>query len=761
MTHRILAKKVDKPDGQNAIPYSATLPGHTEQVLDVAITMNRVLADKYLRFIGDDSLVDDFKKSFVLAAILHDIGKSNKLFQDMVTGRARDGKQPVRHELVSDWILRKHAGVRRAVLSYLGLDDDADFSFDWRWVGLRAAILGHHLKFPPAETSMLAKPVPVPVDHPDFNALLRLLENVTGQNVPSDSVPLLMSDYRTVNQEVVFHFEEAVEDAGLSEDIDDPILKAVALLRIMLVAADSLGSFLTHSREEWKEHVLPVIEDGISGIDMVPYFNQLRQYRLQQRGENPEISMFQQRVADSSAMVTVVEAGCGAGKTLAACQWAARQYARNFFLAYPTTATATQGYMDYGLTVEEISRLLHSRSDVDLELLGTGEDDEGDTSIPSAVERIQRPLVLCTVDTILGVIQNTRSSSILFPKLLNSVVVFDEVHAYDDRLFEHLLEFLRHVRIPVLIMSASIQPERKERLKKVLAERQVSVQWITGPSTYEQLKRYRIHVVENLPRQRLWKALRQGEKVLLVFNTVERAQKMYVALKQESEEMGIPANWYLYHARYEYQDRVERQQEVVQAFRSSGACCAVTTQICEMSFDISADLLLSEIPDFAASIQRLGRLNRYAQQGTPVKEAYFWLPESFQPYEQWQVTEAEKLLKTLTEGEISQADLAAALQKMAGSDKHKKPSFTWLQLQKFKSDEPLRERGHTVDCIRQERLHVMPGNDATLWKRYVLSMPYINALNNCSRFRYLYVVSDDILEYSRETGGRWRNGKTE
>ena len=83
----------------------------------------------------------------------------------------------------------------------------------------------------------------------------------------------------------------------------------------------------------------------------------------------------------------------------------------------------------------------------------------------------------------------------------------------------------------------------------------------------------------------------------------------------------------LYHSRYRYRARVERQDEVIAEFAyedqaktrrlQNHATLAVTTQVCEMSLDISADVLVTARCPLPALVQRLGRLNRYATSDDP------------------------------------------------------------------------------------------------------------------------------------------------
>src|SRR5205814_535802 len=51
--------------------------------------------------------------------------------------------------------------------------------------------------------------------------------------------------------------------------------------------------------------------------------------------------------------------------------------------------------------------------------------------------------------------------------------------------------------------------------------------------------------------------------------------------------------------------------------RRPGPVLAITTQVCEMSLDISAGLLITAECPLPALVQRLGRLNRFAKKDDP------------------------------------------------------------------------------------------------------------------------------------------------
>ena len=130
------------------------------------------------------------------------------------------------------------------------------------------------------------------------------------------------------------------------------------------------------------------------------------------------------------------------------------------------------------------------------------------------------------------------------------------------------------------------------------------------------LPRYRvarIAVAEASDRAR--EALRSGRRVLWVVNQVRRAQEAARALAQNfpAREIyaagGVPL--YCYHSRLRLEDRRARHRQVVAAFQGrTGPALAVTTQVCEMSLDLDADLLVAEQAPVTSLIQRMGRCNR-------------------------------------------------------------------------------------------------------------------------------------------------------
>jgi CRISPR-associated endonuclease/helicase Cas3 len=103
-------------------------------------------------------------------------------------------------------------------------------------------------------------------------------------------------------------------------------------------------------------------------------------------------------------------------------------------------------------------------------------------------------------------------------------------------------------------------------------------------------------------------AVNAGKRVLWVVNQVSRAQAVVKSLTG-TLPTGVPL--ICYHSRFKLDDRIERHRETVETIRADRpAAVAVTTQVCEMSLDIDADLLVTEECPVTSLIQRMGRCRR-------------------------------------------------------------------------------------------------------------------------------------------------------
>jgi CRISPR-associated endonuclease/helicase Cas3 len=651
------AKSVEKGATESHVQ---TLQGHTMAVLEATNTLLDYRGESSLTAVGLDSAqwLGSLRRVVSLAAAVHDLGKASIHFQRMVWNGKRE--QLIRHEALLWWISAPGSALYRWLLGAV--------KHEWELVAAMAVASGHHRKFTNSSVRIdagLGTRVSVFLDHPDFAKLLRAVGRQLDVAAPPPSLGRLEVDASIPERQ----WSMSSEHVGLHID-DAAKRRLVAVSKSLLISADIAGSALPRSEEKlpWLRTLFGRARDGC----------ELRAV-IEKKLAGKPLRAFQCSVRDQRSDVTLVRAGCGTGKTLAAYAWAERQHPdRTLWLTYPTTGTAAEGYRGYldELTKDKKidARLESGRASVDYEIFGLyGEGEEArEVDRLDALRIWGEDVVACTVDTVLGLLQHHRKGHYAWPSLCRSAVVFDEVHAYDDVLFATLIRWVREVPgVPVLMMTASLPADRLATLDAAVRQRAGrSLHVVDGPREIEELPRYLIEDADDALLDRVVvEAVGSGKKVLWVSNTVNRcieaAQRVSAKLATEPQLDHVQdAPVLVYHSRFRYEDRVERHRDVVAAFEpeATGGVVACTTQVAEMSLDLSADLLVMDLAPVPAMIQRLGRLNRRAvpaDAGSPPPPVMTALVRPFTglPYGDTELAVAQKWLNDLPERALSQRDL--------------------------------------------------------------------------------------------------------
>lgn len=730
MFKHLLAKSLPKQDENRSeqeytkLKGAARFTGHIGAVLLAAEMLADTLGQVVQQQLGlKVSDLDRWQRITRLGAYLHDWGKANQHFQEMIylkssaldtatkkkiakSWQDHGSRQLMRHEFLSGILALQVPEFREWLLT--------EFTEEELMVAVWAAI-GHHLKAGVDESGKESHKITtlpngagselwVYTDHSEFQAVLRLGSQNLG--LP-ERIPIVASSSWTKEdlQDHLLNLRDQFWEAAQGLSFEEQVM--VGAIKATVIAADLAGSS-THLIQD-------NLRDWIPSVLSLTLTQEELQKLVSQRLGNHSLRPFQQHIAATGNRVTLVKAGCGTGKTIGAYAWAQRwAVGKRLFFGYPTTGTATQGYLDYVNNNSPIeSLLMHSRADMDRELLLTQEEDDAE-GIPARLQAFRiwrKKLVVCTVDSILGLIQNNLRPLFAWPALVQSAFIFDEVHAYDKRLFGALLQFLKAFRgAPILLMSASFTPGQLQAIQEVMQEIGEPLgDPIEGPKELEQLKRYQLETVEvegdPVQSEKIWAEVKQtiqsARKVLWVTNSVPSCIDIYHLAKEKLSDFEQPI--LIYHSRFRYKDRVNKHQQVIKAFDSSDGVFAVTTQVCEMSLDLSADLLISAMAPAAALIQRLGRLNRRMteeSQGSRLALFYDW--NQSKPYEVADLATGKQLLESLKDYQsVSQHDLATVASQL-NQEAPERVKSAWIQGDYCSHQDFLREEGYTITVLLNE-----------------------------------------------------------
>lgn len=732
-----------------------TLPGHLAEVLEAGEKLIIATGQDQLRALGlsPDAHLARFARLIRLAAVLHDLGKANSHFQEMV--RKEREAQGLRHEWVS--VLMVLAGLQTWLEQSIAQED----------IRLALwAVAGHHPNArrpaPPEPQDNGAGPsLTIFWQHPHLRESLELVTRIFSLGkAPSqtDQVCALTGSASVFNQLKIWFRGEMAHWRTMHPE--SRLL--LAGLKHSLVGADVAGSALPvcPASPEIKTHWIPrafANQPDARGLEAV--------VSLRLGGGSPRA--FQELMGESAASITLVTAGCGSGKTVGAYLWAARRHPnKKLFFCYPTTGTATEGFRGYLLVngLEDLTTeshavqnlqadLFHSRRDIDFEyILGTDPDpDEGDGIRIESLKAWSTPVVACTCDTVLGVVQNHRRGMFAWPGMAGSAVIFDEVHAFDDRLFGALLRFLSDVPgIPVLLMTASLPDGRLEAIRKAAHGRARTLEEIAGPPDVELLPRYHLEETPQDLARRLRGELAQGGKILWVSNTVNRVMD---AADQYPEAV-------VYHSRFKYIDRVQRHREVVGSFEprlSKKPVLACCTQVAEMSLDLKGcTLLVTDLAPVPAMIQRLGRLNRDARPDSPTRPFIVLEPGGHLPYEPEELAEARIWLGRLAGRSLNQRDLVTEWKAIETARPAMPIASAWLDGGPRTQPGELRESSPGLTVLIESDSKALESNRG---EPGLFSIPMPNPPKSVDwrskQYRGIPVVPDESIQYDVARGARW------
>ena len=298
----------------------------------------------------------------------------------------------------------------------------------------------------------------------------------------------------------------------------------------------------------------------------------------------------------------------GSGKTEASLLWAENNqndiYSKRLFYMLPYTASINAMYerLSQLLENENLVGLIHGKSSYFIYKLLT--NDIGDVKkIKNLTKKIYRPYKILTPFQIIKYLFGVKGFEMGLSELTNSLIIIDEVHAYDSRTTCLLLEsckFLKeNLNADIFIMSATLPTFLKN-----LFEEELSINNMIQLSNNEldTFTRHKVNVIENHIENYcdvILNDINDGKKVLIVCNTVDKSQKIFKWFREKNIE-----NSALLHGKFILKDREEIERKL------NDLDLLIGTQAIEVSLDIDYDVVYTEPAPFDALIQRFGRVNR-------------------------------------------------------------------------------------------------------------------------------------------------------
>jgi CRISPR-associated endonuclease/helicase Cas3 len=349
--------------------------------------------------------------------------------------------------------------------------------------------------------------------------------------------------------------------------------------------------------------------------------------------------------------VYILEAPMGLGKTeaalFAAYQLLEKEQATGIYFALPTQLTSDKIHERVNKFLEKIlpdanqqeALLLHSSAWLKKEL-GVEGNPNG-SWFEQGKRGILAPFAVGTIDQALMAVMNVKHGFVRTFGLAGKVVILDEVHSYDTytgTLLDDLVNVLRKLHCTVIILSATLTTERREKLLEqsvqaqsypLISAKPNDAQFTEIPVDSPVTHQVKIHCCQDdeAAIDEALKRAESGQQVLWIENTVAEAQAIFTKLSA----IDLPIECGLLHSRFLKIDREENENYWVDLYgkqspaRNLKGRILVGTQVLEQSLDIDADFLISRFAPTDMLLQRLGRLWRHENKRPNFTECEAWL----------------------------------------------------------------------------------------------------------------------------------------
>jgi CRISPR-associated endonuclease/helicase Cas3 len=502
------------------------------------------------------------------AAYLHDIGKVHPVFQDSLYGRYDTTKIDFRHEIAS--------------LLFLPLFPEKE------WGQFTDMVIAHHRS---------------PSKDMREQGIIDLI-NLEGENEVFSRHSENWGSWSSVALEILEALELKIKNITLGEAfqafsfvIEHCSNKKLrwSKLKGLMIGSDHLASALIGQTAN--------IVQNLFCIPDTSYFTSDKR----SSGIYP-LSLIS---TSDSRPHTIVTAPTGAGKT----DFLIRRCKKRIFYTLPFQASINSMYerLKNCFPPGTDIRLLHAASKVIMKN-NSYEEKSLQPMIGSAVK-------ILTPHQLAALICGTRGFESIAVDISGCDVILDEIHSYSDiaqSMVVEIIKVLLRLNCNIHIGSATMPSSLTDEIIKILGGEESIYYVKLSPSTLETFNRHIVykHSDEESAMLNIDQALRNGEKILVVCNRVDVAQRRFLEIKEKFNN--VPAM--LIHSRFRRVDRGNLENRLIKEFNNRnfmpGSCIVVATQVVEVSLDINFDTMITDAAPLDALIQRFGRINRYRSQKT-------------------------------------------------------------------------------------------------------------------------------------------------
>ena len=352
-------------------------------------------------------------------------------------------------------------------------------------------------------------------------------------------------------------------------------------------------------------------------------------------------------------------ADTGMGKTEGGFLWGGNN---KIFFVLPLRTAINAMYKRFdeviikGENKEERVGLLHSNS---LEYylnnkkeLVIDDKDEKEMDILEYNKRgkhLSLPITICTPDQIFNFILKYKGYESKLATLSYSKIILDEMQMYDASLLAAVIFGITKIIEmggKIAIVTATFPPIIEYFLNKYLMKDNKNVIkdldkleeiveepiFIKKKFTNNEKIRHNIVLIDDEIgiEHILWqfkknkKENKKSNKILVICNTIKKAQEIYLKLKEEDD---LKDKINMLHSNFIHEDREEKEKNILDFGKTEfdGEGIWISTSLVEASLDIDFDYLFTELQDLNSLFQRFGRCNRKGKKSVDEANCFIYL----------------------------------------------------------------------------------------------------------------------------------------
>ena len=264
-------------------------------------------------------------------------------------------------------------------------------------------------------------------------------------------------------------------------------------------------------------------------------------------------------------------------------------------------------------------------------------------------KHLSLPITICTPDQIFNFILKYKGYESKLATLSYSKIILDEMQMYDASLLAAVIFGITKIIEmggKIAIVTATFPPIIEYFLNKYLMKDNKNVIkdldkpeeiieepiFIKKKFTNNEKIRHNIVLIDDEIgiEQILWqfrknkKENKKSNKILVICNTIKKAQEIYLKLKEEDD---LKDKINMLHSNFIREDRESKEKDILDFGKTEfdGEGIWISTSLVEASLDIDFDYLFTELQDLNSLFQRFGRCNRKGKKSVDEANCFIYL----------------------------------------------------------------------------------------------------------------------------------------